>query len=208
MRKRIIDKEQAPAADAWSFPAVDSTALEALRGASGGSAHLLTAGQLDALAREAKEEARQRGFQEGLAAGKAEVAARIQRLEGLAAAFAHPLQGLEQDVENEVVELAIRLATHLVRREIELDPALLHAAVADCLAALATSVRDVTIYFNPDDAKLVREHLQGAEQRFKIGTDPELARGDLRVTSASALVDGSIAARCAAVISATRATAA
>ena len=206
MRSRVIDKNAAPAAGRWDFPAVDHTAADALRGAAKTGAHLLTAGQVEVLERQVKEEARQRGFEEGLAAGKAEVAARIARLEALTAAFTHPFQALEQAVEDELVGLAIQLARHLVRREVEHDPALLHAAVADCLAVLAASVRDVTIYFNPEDAALVRSQWPaGAEQRFKIASDPELGRGDLRLVSGSSLVDGTIAARCAEIMAAARA---
>lgn len=206
MRSRIIDKERAAAVGRVDFPPVDRTAGDALRGASQSGAHLLTAGQLEALERQVKEEARKRGYEEGLAAGKAELAARIARLETLAAAFSHPFQALERAVEDEIVTLATRLASHLVRREIEHDPAILHAAVADCLAALSTAVRDVTLYVHPDDAALVRGQLQaGAEQRFKIAVDPELHRGDLRVASGSSLVDGTLAARCEAIIAATRA---
>jgi flagellar assembly protein FliH len=206
MRSRVIDKSAAPEAGRWDFPAVDATAAEAFRGAGKTGAHLLTAAQLDALERQVKDEAKQRGYEEGLAAGKAEIAARIARLEALAAAFALPFQELEQAVEDEVVGLAVQLARHLVRREIAQDPAILHAAVADCIATLATNVRDITIYFNSEDAALVRGELKGgAEQRFKIAVDASLGRGDLRLQSESSLVDGTIAARCAEIIAAARA---
>jgi flagellar assembly protein FliH len=205
MRSRVIDKNATATVGRWDFPAVDPTAADALRGAAKTGAHLLTAGQLDVLERQVKEEARQRGFEEGLAAGKAEVAARIARLEALATAFTHPFQTLEQAVEDEIVRLAIGLACHLVRREVEHDPAVLHTAVADCLAVLAATVRDVTLYFNPEDAALMRSQAPaGAEQRFKIASDPELGRGDLRLASSSSLVDGTIAARCAEIVAAAR----
>jgi len=203
MRSRVIDSNAAAAAGRWQVPAVDSTASDALRGAAKTGAHLLTAAQLEALERQVKNEAKQRGYEEGLAAGKAEAAARMARLDALAAAFTHPFQGLEQAVEDEIVGLAVALARHLVQREIEHDPKVLHAAVADCLAVLATNVRDVTLYFNPEDAALVRAEWQGgAEQRFKIATDPKLGRGDLRLASSSSLVEGTIAARCAEIVAA------
>lgn len=204
MRSRVIDKAAAPGAGRWNVPAVDSTAADALRGAARTGAHMLTSAQLDALERQVKDEAKQRGYEEGLAAGKAEVASRIARLEALAAAFTHPFQGLEQAVENEIVGLAIQLARHLVRREIEHDPAVLHTAVADCLAVLATTVRDITLYFHPDDAALVRAEGKGAEQRFKVASDPALGRGDLRLASESSLVDGTLTARCAEIVAAAR----
>ena len=209
MRSRVIDSAAAPTAGRWNVPAVDHTAADALRGAAKTGAHLLTAGQLDALEKQVKEEARQRGYEEGLAAGQAEVAARVARFEALVAAFTHPFQTLEQAVEDEIVGLAVQLARHLVRREVEHDPAVLHAAVADCLAVLAANVRDVTLYFNPEDAALVRAQLPGGtDQRFKIAVAPELGRGDLRLASASSLVDGTITARCAEIVAAARSGAA
>jgi flagellar assembly protein FliH len=204
MRSRVIGKDDATAGR-WDFPSVDQSAADALRGAAKGGAHLLTAGQLEALEREVREEARQRGYAEGLAAGKAEAA----RLGALVAAFTHPFQALERAVEDEVVGLAVELARHLVRREVEHDPAVLHAAVADCLAVLAPNVRDITLHFNPEDAALMRSQLPaGAEQPFKIASDPKLGRGDLRLVSGSSLVDGTIAARCAEIVAAARSRAA
>jgi flagellar assembly protein FliH len=205
MRSRVIDKSAAADAGRFDFPGVDATAADALRGAAKSGAHLLTAGQLEALERQVKDEARQRGYEDGLAAGKAEAQVRVARLDALAVAATHPFHGLEQAVEDEIVGLAIALASHLVRREIEHDPAVLHAAVADCLAVLGTQVRDVTLYFHPDDASLVRAHLPaGAEQRYKVAADVALARGDLRLASASSLVDGTIAARCAEIVASAR----
>lgn len=206
MRTRIIEKDAAGGADRWDFPSVDATAAEALKGATKGSAHLLTAGQLDALQKQVQDEAYRRGFDEGLAAGKAELAARTARLAGLAKAFAHPFGNLESAVQDEIVSLAVALATHLVRREIQHDPSVLHAAIADCIAVLSSTVRDVTIYLHPDDAALVRTQQQIVpDARFAIAEDASLQRGDLRVQSASTLVDGSLAARCAEIIAAARA---
>jgi flagellar biosynthesis/type III secretory pathway protein FliH len=79
MRSRIIGKEQAGEIDRWDVPSVDASAADALRGAHKGSAHLLTAGQLDALQQQVHDEAFKRGFDEGLAAGKAELASRVAR---------------------------------------------------------------------------------------------------------------------------------
>ena len=205
MRQRIIDKSDASSADRWDFPPVDASAAEALRGAAKSGAHLLTAGQLDALQKQVHEEAYKRGHEEGLRAGQAELAARTARLTQIAEAFAQPLQGLDRAVEDEVVNLAITLATHLVRREIEHDPEVLYAAVRDCFAALSGTVRDVILYLHPDDAALLRTQVAPTgDLRFTIGEDAALARGDVRVTSSSSLVDGTLAARCAEIIAAAR----
>jgi flagellar assembly protein FliH len=205
MRSRIIDKERAGALDRWDVPPVDSSAADALRGAHAAGAHVLTAGQLDVLQKQAHDEAYKRGFDEGLAAGKTELAARSARLAALAEAVSLPFQNLERAVEDELVGLAIELATHLVRREIERDPTLLQSAIGDCLGVLAGSVRDVTLYLNPDDAALVRAAPPApGNARVTIADDATLQRGDLRVASASTLVDGTLRARCAEIIAAAR----
>jgi flagellar assembly protein FliH len=206
MRSRIIDKEQAGSADRWDVPSVDASAADALRGAYKGNAHLLTAGQLDALQKQVHEEAYRRGFDEGLAAGKTELASRVARLVALVESFGQPFQNLESAIEDELVNLSVELASHLVRHEIAHDPTQLHAAINDCLGVLAGSVRDVTLHLNPDDAAIVRAEIQaGTESRFALAEDAALQRGDLRVTSGSALVDGRLAARCAEIIAAARA---
>lgn len=206
MRSRIIDKEQAGAADRWDVPSVDASAADALRGAYKGSAHLLTAGQLDALQKQVHDEAYRRGFDEGLAAGKAELQSRVARLAALAESFGQPFQNLESSIEDELVNLAVELASHLVRHEIAHDPKQLHAAINDCLGVLASTVRDVTLHLHPDDATIVRAEIQaGTETRFSLAEDAALQRGDLRITSGSALVDGRLSARCAEIIAAARA---
>jgi flagellar assembly protein FliH len=205
MRSRIIDRDEVNDVGRWDFPSVDASAADALRGASKGGAHLLTAGQLDALQRQVHEEAYTRGFDEGLAAGKEELAARAAKLAALAEALAQPLQNLERAIDEELVGLAVTLASHLVRREIDHDPALLRDAVHDCLAVLPSGARDVTLYLHPSDAALVRANsVLNDEARFKLAEDADLARGDVRVTSASSQIDGRLEARLAQILAAAR----
>jgi flagellar assembly protein FliH len=205
MRSRIIDGERIGSLNRWDVPAVDSSAADALRGAQQAGAHVLTAGQLDALQKQAHDEAFRRGFDEGLTAGKSELAARSARLAALAEAFALPFQNLERSIEDELVNLAIELACHLVRREVERDAAVLHTAIGDCLGVLASGVRDVTLCLNPEDAALVRSAPPAAgNARVTLAEDAALQRGDLRITSASTLVDGTLRARCAEIVAAAR----
>jgi flagellar assembly protein FliH len=82
---------------------------------------------------------------------------------------------------------------------------LLHGAIHDCLGVLASAVRDVTLYLNPEDAALVRTAQPAAGNvRVAIADDAALQRGDLRVASASTLVDGTVRTRCAELIAAAR----
>ena len=175
---------------------MDATAADALRGAQKVSAHLLTAGQLDALQKQVHDEAFKRGFDEGLAAGKAELASRVARLAALAESFGQPFQSLERSVEEELVNLSVELASHLVRHEIAHDPALLHSAINDCLGVLASTVREVTLHLNPEDAALVRARAsrRGLRRALRrVAADHRAARAAISAlddAAARALIDG------------------
>jgi flagellar assembly protein FliH len=202
-RSRVITGNAAQAVDRFDFPSVDASPAEALRGAQKGSAHLLTAGQLDELQKQVRDEAFQRGYAEGIAAGKAEAASRAAKLAALGTALARPLENLERAVEEELLGLSIALASHLVRREIDHAPDVLATAVHECLAVLPSSARDVVLHLHPADAALLKAELApGADQRFRIADDKELARGDVRVTSAATQVDGRLETRLKHVLAA------
>ena len=114
---KIIDKSEAVDVDRWDFPSVDDSAAAELKGLHGGNAHILTARQVDELQSQAHDEAYQRGFQEGIDAGREELASRIARLDAIGHALARPLRELDHSVENELLELARALAKHILRRE-------------------------------------------------------------------------------------------
>jgi flagellar biosynthesis/type III secretory pathway protein FliH len=58
---------------------------------------------------------------------------------------------------------------------------------------------------HPSDAALVRANSElNDEARFKLAEDADLARGDVRVTSASSQIDGRLEARLAQILAAAR----
>ena len=186
----------------WDYPSVDESAAQELKGVHGGHAHLLTARQVDALQEQAHEEAYARGFEEGLAAGKTEVASRIERLDRLALTLARPLNDLDHLVENDLLELAAALAQQILHRELKNDPRQMINSVRDCLDVLPSSARDVTLHLNPADAAFVQEHFSGdSERAWRIAASASLQPGDLRVTSESSQIDGRLQTRLTEIIS-------
>jgi len=181
----------APAAtERWEVPAID-----------GGSGPV-TAGRLEALQREAWEEAFRTGREEGLAAGRQEVAERAARLDALVAAQARPLAALDESVEKALVELAMRVAKQLFRRELKADPTHVIGVVREALGLLPVASREVRVHVHPDDATLIRESLSGTdgERAWDLVEDPVIERGGCRVTTETSQVDAQNAARLAAVI--------
>lgn len=196
MAIKVIPRSAATAADRWDLPRIDATAAGELEGAGQGSAHLLTAGQLDALQRRVHEEAHARGFDQGLDEGRGEIARRVARLDALIGALAYPFEALDETVEAELAALAVALASQLVRRELAVDLTLLPRMVEQCLAVLPVGVRDVVVHLHPDDETALREQLDaGVDRRWRIAADPSLAPGDLRVDSDGSQIDGRLDVR-------------
>ncbi len=165
---------------------------------------LPTAGGLERLQKQAYEEGYARGREEGRTAGREEVAARAARLDALLGVLARPFEELDEQVEQELVRLALAIAQQLVRREIKADPGQIVAIVRDALAALPVSARGVRLHLHPEDAQLVHEVLPlgDAQRPWQIVEDPVLARGGCRVVSESSRIDASLEARLAALAAA------
>lgn len=203
MTSKIIERTDDLAVNRWDYPAVDESAADELKGAQHQGAHLLTSHQLDALQVKAHEEGFSRGHAEGLAAGQTEVSLAIERLNQLISELTRPLQDLDRQVERELLELAVVLASQILRREIAHDPQLIIGAVRDCLDVLPSSARDVTIFLNPEDVGLVTEYLNAdGERAWRVQEEGALERGSVRLSSENSQVDGQIRARLEAIVAA------
>ncbi len=183
----------------WQIPEVGAGEQRGTRVAG-----LPTVGGLERLQKQAYEEGYARGREEGRAAGREEVAARAARLDALLGTLARPFEELDEQVEQELVRLALAIAQQLVRREVKADPGQIVAIVRDALAALPVSARGVRLHLHPEDAQLVREVLSlgDAQRPWQIVEDPVLARGGCRVVSESSHIDASLEARLAALAAA------
>lgn len=196
MRSRIIRSEQAADADAWQSPSVDESAAAELKGAAGAGAHLLSEAQVDHLRSQMQNQAFDQGYHEGLASGQAEVAERSQRFDALMNKLAYPFEELDVAVEEELVDLAKILATHILRRELKSDPGQIVGAVRDCVEALPAAARNVRLFLHPDDAQLVREYASGDQgSGWTIQEDASVTKGSLRVESDTSHIDGRIESR-------------
>ena len=182
------------------------------------AAPMLTAQEIEAMQRQAYEEAAQQGRAEGheqgyregyeegrrlgQAEGQEEVKALASRLEELMAALNEPLREMDEQVERELVALAVALARQLIRRELRTDPGQIIAVVREALAVLPSNARRVSLYLHPDDAELARAALSLDEggQRWKLIEDPLMTRGGCRVTSETSVIDAGVEKRLAAVI--------
>lgn len=163
----------------------------------------LTAGKLEAIQKEAYEEAWRQGKTDGLAEGREAARQRVDRLDQLLRALAQPFDELDDAVEKQLVELAMAVVKQLFRREIRIEPTHVVGVVREAINLLPIASRNVQVHLHPDDAALVRELLAptDSEPAWAIVEDPLLTRGGCRVTTDNAQVDATAEARLQAVIS-------
>lgn len=176
----------------WNVPAIDG---------SEGKGYL-TAGRLEELQQQAWDEAYEKGYAEGVKSGEDAVGARARRFDELLTALARPFDRLDDEVEKELVELAIAMTRQLFRREIRIDPSHVIGVARDAIRLLPIASRNVHVHLHPADAALVREALTPAENEpaWTIVEDPLIERGGCNVTTDNSRVDASNASRLAAAI--------
>ena len=150
-----------------------------------------------------------RGYEAGLARAQAEMAprleelaARVRRLDSVLQLLAAPLKALDDQVEQQLLELALAVGKQLARRELSAAPAQIVAILRECLEQLPLAARDVRVHLHPEDAAIVRERLAApAEERaWTLVEDPTLARGGCLVRSDSSRIDARFESRVYAVL--------
>jgi flagellar assembly protein FliH len=201
---RITSAEYASSAQPWRAPDIEGTAF--------GSRHRRdifgdTPEQADA----AFERLRAEAYELGMASAKIELDRSRRALESEAKAFAaalhslaQPMALIDEQMQQQIAELSLSIARHLLRRELRQDPDQVIAIVRETLALLPATTPDIRVLLHPEDASLVRARLA---QPVGVGAwtiieDPTLARGGCRVTAGLSQIDARVETRLAAVVTA------
>jgi flagellar assembly protein FliH len=144
----------------------------------------------------------EQGRLEGVEAGRAEVQRQVQYWAGLAQTLVNPFAELDEQVEQQLLQLAMAIAEQLIQRELSIDPALVLGAVRQAMSALPVAARQVCIALRPEDAQLVREQMSALEEGCEIVEDPQLERGGCLVTTNTSRVDATLSTRIGQILAA------
>ncbi len=175
---------------------------------------VLTVEEIEAMQKQAYDEAFeqgkkdgfQQGFEEGSKRGYEEKSHQLDQQSGqfmqLLESLSEPFKRLDMEVEQELVKLSIGIATQIIRREIKLDPGQVIATVREAINVLPLSSQKISLYLHPDDAGLVRSALSLDEMStaWHVVEDPLITRGGCKVDTDVSRVDATIENRLAAVI--------
>lgn len=194
MSSKIISGKTISEARSWQPPSMDT---DGAGPTPAQNANLLTAAQIEQVQQQAYEEAYAIGLQEGRAAGREQAKAKAAEFERLLQALDKPFESLDEEVERELVTLAMALVRQLVRREVRADPGQIIAVVRDAMGLLPVASRNIRVHLHPEDAALVRETLSVSdeERTWSIVEDPVLSRGGCKVTTDYSQVDASLETR-------------
>ncbi|HTX23758.1 MAG TPA: flagellar assembly protein FliH [Steroidobacteraceae bacterium] len=194
-RLRAIAAAAAAAAERWSLPAVEGPIIgERLDRSDPGI-----------------QAERTRGYETGLAAGRAEaqrltaeLQTRVKRLDSLLTTLAKPLAELDEDVLKQLVALALCVGQQLARREIRTNPGEIIGLIRESVGRLPGSAREVRVHLHPEDAALVREQLSvpATAGVWTLVEDPTQARGGCLVRAESSQIDARFESRVHAIVSA------
>lgn len=144
-----------------------------------------------------REQARSEGYAEGLAAGRQEAEQACGRMKQLADSFGNTLDNFDFRLSDMLLALALDVARKVVAGELAARPERILDVVNLALKQMAESTREARLLLNPEDAALVRPHLDQVldRNRLRIVEDARIVRGGCLIETPQGDIDGTLPAR-------------
>jgi flagellar assembly protein FliH len=150
-----------------------------------------------------KQQGLETGIEQGLAQGQEQIEQLTARWQQLIEQLTKPLDIVEQQVEQQLVQLSTMLAEAIVEHEIAHNPDSLIHAISAAVKALPLSESTVQILLHPDDIKLINSTLGDSfiqESGWQLLPSPELNPGDCVVENTTSQIDLRLKSRIKKVI--------
>ncbi len=155
------------------------------------------AADLEAELARLRQAARDEGYAEGLATGRQEGEAACGRMKQLAESFNTTLDNLDFRLADMLLQLALDVARQVVAGELAARPERVLDVVNLALKEMAESSREARLLLHPDDAMLVRPHLDQVldKTRLRIVEDVRMVRGGCLIETPQGELDATLPAR-------------
>ena len=152
---------------------------------------------LEAELAQLREVARAEGYEAGQAAGREEGEQACKRMKQLAESFSSTLDNLDFRLADMVLELALDVARQVVSAELDIHPERILDVVNMALKQMAENSREARLLLNPEDAALVRPHLDQIldKNKLRIVEDARIVRGGCLIETPQGDLDATLAAR-------------
>jgi len=143
------------------------------------------------------------GTKQGVIAGDEQIQQHLASWTSLIDSLQNPVANVEQELEKELVLLAVSLAKGVIRSEVKTNFDLIFKALSEGLKALPIQEKHYQIHLHPDDIELVNNHFSPEEitkHRWDFMESPELSAGGCEIVTQSNAVDITIERRVKDVI--------
>lgn len=142
-------------------------------------------------------EAQASGYAAGLEEGRAEARAEAARIAALHDHLRSQLQEMDQVISEQLLAVAIEIAGQVLRKSLRVKPELLLPVVREAITTLPLHHGHPTLFLNPDDASLIRQHMgdQLNHNGWRIFEDVTIDRGGCRIESGASEVDATLQTR-------------
>jgi len=210
----IIPKEEIDAYERWQLGSFGGAPAKPLPGSSSTATQrpesrsdsapvlrLPTAEEIEQMHQQAQQEGyqagveqgRQAGYEAGMAAARAEA----ERLAALADNFRHALSGVEQEIADQLLELALEVARQVVRSSLASQPEAILPLIREALTALPLHHGTINIHLHPDDARRLHTQLgnQIGQSGWHLIEDGDVAPGGCLIRAGSSEVDATLPTR-------------
>ena len=198
---KIIPKDKVGSIERWQCPNVEHGDDGSLTSIGPITAEAIERIQKQAY-KEAYDEGFAKGYKDGTAKGKSELNPQIELVKTALRALAEPLTQMDNEVEQQLADLAIVIARQLVRREIKTDPGQIIAIVREAVLALPNAANKIYVYLHPEDLVLIKAKLSPseAESYWRLMEDPILSRGDCKILTESSTIDATVEKRLSSLV--------
>lgn len=137
------------------------------------------------------------GHAQGFEKGRQEALAEAARLAGIAESFKAALDGVQSELSETFVALALDIAQQVVRQHIAHDPVALVACAREVLAAEPALAGAPQLIVNPADLPVVEAYLHDELEAlgWSVRTDATIERGGCRAHAATGEIDATVDSR-------------
>ena len=146
--------------------------------------------------------ARQEGFRQGYAAGQLHAGVETERLRSIAAGLAQSLAGLEHQLAEHLLDLALDIARQMLRSDVKVRRDALLPVVREAMQCLPDQAQRPQLLLNPADVDLVRARI-GDELQLHglvIVEDHRIEPGGCRISATHCEIDATLPVRWRRVI--------
>lgn len=135
------------------------------------------------------------GHETGNEAGRERAASETAKLQDLLSSFQQALARAHQTIANDLLTLSLDVAKQMIREALLVKPEVVFAVVRESIQQESAFSQPLQLYLHPDDAVLVREHLNHELNDCTVRVDAKLERGDCRIKTGNSQVDATLATR-------------